>query len=263
MIWLLLLIASAALAQPPGARPQFEVASIRPCNPNGGGRGGASPDRFNATCGTVEMYIRSAYGASGQVFNRAALDSISNLPDWAKTERFTIDAKAPEQTSPAIMRGPMLQALLEDRFKLKLHRETREVAVYNLTIAKSGLKIQPRAPDSCTAPPGQKVSKPCAGANLSLGPTSAVEFFGVTMPDLALTLRNLVERPVIDKTALAGIYDVPLRFSPDPPAGASPANYTGPSIFTALEEQLGLKLESGRGPHEFLVVDNVERPSEN
>ena len=244
-------------------RAEFEVASIRPCDPDSGGRGGPTPGRYNPVCATVENLIRMAYGPRATVFNASALDPIEDAPAWTRSERYTINAKAPDGTPNAVILGPMLQALLEDRFRLRLHRETREVPVYNLTMARSGLKLQPRDAASCIPPPGEKVAKPCGGVSLRLGPTSSVEFFGTGMNDLAKNLRNLVDRPVIDKTEVPGIFDFRLQYSPDPPAGVSPEEYTGTSVFTAVEEQLGLKLERARGPHEVLVVDRVERPSAN
>ncbi len=250
-------------AQTTVSRPQFEVASIRPCNPDGGGRGGPTPGRFNPVCATVESLIRMASDPARQLFNVNSLDPIKNVPNWAKSERYTINAKAPDGTEPGVMRGPMLMALLEDRFKLRFHRETSDVPVYNLTVGKGGLKLQPRDPASCVASAGQRVAKPCGGLSVVMGALSTIEFFGTTFPDLAKSLRNVLDRPVIDRTGLVEIFDVRVQFSPDPPAGASPAAFTGPSVFTALEEQVGLRLESTRGPHELVVIDNVERPSEN
>jgi uncharacterized protein (TIGR03435 family) len=257
------MLSSSILRAQPTNPPQFEVASIRPCEPNGGGRGGPAPGRFNPVCGTVESFIRKAYGSSVQVFDINSLDPIDNAPAWTKSERYTINAKAPEGTPPAVMLGAMLRGLLEDRFKLKLHRETRQVPVYDLTVAKGGIKLKPRDPGSCVPLPGQRVAKPCNGLSVGLGPTSSVEFFGASMPDFAKNLRSIVDRPVIDKTGVVGIFDFRLQYSPDPPGGAATAEFTGPSVFTAIEEQLGLKLERARGPHEFLVVDSVERPSAN
>ena len=167
----------------------------------------------------------------------------------------------------------MLQSLLEDRFKVQLHRETKELPVYWLVVAKGGPKIR-LSPDQTSS---DDVGPAPAGAGPGRGGMQVRPgmLFGnaVPIPQFATTLsRFALDRLAIDKTNLAGRFDIQLRWAPDTPESptgpggmtpspASPSDY--PSIFTAIQEQLGLKLESSRGPVEVLVIDHAERPGEN
>jgi uncharacterized protein (TIGR03435 family) len=176
----------------------------------------------------------------------------------------------------------MLQGLLEDRFKLKIHRETRELPVYALTIAKSGPRLRASKEGSCTPVDlshltAQEQPAPlfCGGTSFTRnGDTRNVDGFGLSMATFAgttLSARLDLDRPVIDKTGLDGMFDIHLEFAADAPtsgpAGAGPGVVptvdSGPSLFTALQEQLGLKLSPERGPVDVLVVDRIERPSGN
>jgi uncharacterized protein (TIGR03435 family) len=182
-----------------------------------------------------------------------------------------------------------MQALLEERFKLKLHRETREGPVYELVVAKGGPKLKPFEEGSCVPfdatkqtpgrppvpPPGERFCDSSRTRGGPLGLSEVISAQGVSLQWVAYALS--ADRPVVDKTGLTGLFDVHLEFEPDratfpPPAppGAPPIDTSdqppgsiGPSIFTAIQEQLGLKLESAKGPREVLVIDSVERPSEN
>ncbi len=178
----------------------------------------------------------------------------------------------------------MLQALLEDRFKLVVHRATKDVPIYALTPAKSGMKIKPASEDACfkmvpgappPPPPGpdNRPAIPCGG--FFMGP-STLQGGGISMSQLADGLTNILGRPVIDKTGFTGTFDVHLEFSREGTApmgaagfstpGAAPIaipDNNGPTIFTALQEQLGLKLESQKGPADLLVIDHAEKPGEN
>ncbi len=177
----------------------------------------------------------------------------------------------------------MLQALLEERFKVKLHRETREVPVYIVTVARGGPKLQPFQEDSCVRqlpPPGpQPELAPgqhrCANFGRLKGRSMDINVEGNTVENFSkIFLRGIgpSARPVIDRTGLTGQYvfhleygldeDVLRTVSPNAPAH-SPDQPEGPSIFTAVQEQLGLKLDPGRGPGQFLIIDAVERPSPN
>jgi uncharacterized protein (TIGR03435 family) len=142
--------------------PKFDVASVKPCDSNslppGGGRGVVGPDsspgRLTLNCQTVKSFILTSYvlSANGQ---RQGADALKLLPveggpSWINSERYTINAETETNTSESIMRGPMLQAVLEDRFKLKVHQETREIPIYELTVAKGGFKLQPAKEGSCT-----------------------------------------------------------------------------------------------------------------
>jgi uncharacterized protein (TIGR03435 family) len=201
---------------------------------------------------------------------------ISGGPSWINTDRYTINAKAEGAPSRPMIMGPMLRALLEDRFQLKVRREIREVPVYNLTVARNGPKLKMAKEGTCPTPGGPPgVSCPGSvwferkGLNLIVDQQA-------TLDDFVRMLIQRLDRPVIDKTGIKGIFDFHLEFAPDttlgnPPGGGdptaapadAPADLRGPSIFTALQEQLGLKLESTKGPGEVLVIDHVERPSEN
>jgi uncharacterized protein (TIGR03435 family) len=200
-------------------------------------------------------------------------------PSWINTDRFDINAKADSHdeidsaTDPAKLTDEQrmtalerererLRNLLEDRFQLKTRRETKEQQVYALVLAKGGPKIQE--------------SKEGMGAMTRMG-RGMLTAQGVTPAMLASTLSQPLGRPVIDKTGLTGKYDIELKWTPDPgqgPAGLTgplppgvqlppPPDPNGPSIFTALTEQLGLRLESEKAPAEVLVIDRVEKPSEN
>jgi uncharacterized protein (TIGR03435 family) len=195
----------------------------------------------------------------------------------------------------------MLQALLEERFKLKLHRDVREIPVYVMTVSSSGLKVQQIEEGSCDAndgtprptymtpdafyevlQPGQKphcsmIAYTRKGPN---DPNETIWAKGVGMTQFASVISRGLDRPVIDKTGIAGMFNFRVQFGIDqattgyasPPfAGVAPSPNipdaasapAGPSIFTAMPEQLGLKLEPARGPGEFIVIDHVEKPSEN
>jgi len=272
----------------------FEVASIRRCESaanaaaNRGGPGGRaggaemSPGRIDIKCQTVEGLIQMAYnfalhqGAVGQE-RMPMLVPTDGGPGWTKSERYTISAKAETGVGQDAMRGPMLRALLEDRFQLKVRREAREVPVYALTVAKGGVKLKPHEEGSCVKldPTMQGLpTKPFCGSAKSIrnGGSVTVQFREVSFEDFARNLGvnagpQLLDRPVIDKTGITGTYDIDLQFAPD----SSTPGYqkdavqdpSGQSIFTAVREQLGLKLEAAKGPVEYLVIDRVERPTEN
>jgi uncharacterized protein (TIGR03435 family) len=166
------------------------------------------------------------------------------------------------------MRGPMLQALLEDRFRLRFHRETTEGAVYALAVARGGIKMARMEEGNCTPvdlkqpPPGSAAANLCGTETRKRnGQMLTVSVRGISLADLADGLLvELAGRTVIDKTGIGGLFDLHVEFSPDQNSAEDAA---GPSIFTALQEQLGLKLESARGPVKLFVVDHVERPSGN
>ena len=197
-------------------------------------------------------------------------------PAWINSERYTIEAKADVVPSQGMMHGPLLRALLEDRFHLKIHRETREIPVYALTVAKGGLKLKPFQEGSCTPidfdaffaqfPPPLLPEPPqgkryCTTRGTSKGLNNLVEAEGMSLDLFTRDYLGRLDRPVINRTGVAGLFNFLLEFAPDDAPADDPAG--APSIFTALQQQLGLKLEASRGPGEFLVIDGVERPSEN
>jgi uncharacterized protein (TIGR03435 family) len=268
--------------------PSFEVASIRRNASNDGmiGLQMQPGGRMTFTNAPPRMLITRAYGV--QTFQ------VVGGPDWLTSERYDITAKAPEgSTSPAQL-NLMLQSLLADRFKLMLRRETRELPVYFLVKAREdgrlGQGLMPAAVDCSAArgraagPPPGPTAPPRAGGPGTLAPPAGdcramiapgrLTVSGQPIGVVANALANQLGRPVIDKTALTGAYDFELTFTPEgrgmpigpPPPGAPPLppiDPDAPSLFTALQEQLGLKLDAGRGPVEVLVIDSAERPMED
>jgi uncharacterized protein (TIGR03435 family) len=204
---------------------------------------------------------------------------IAGGPSWLRTDTYDIEAKAEGNPSAGLMQGPMLQALLEDRFKLKIRSQTREIPVYFLTVAKSGIKLKPLAEDTCKATDSLSSSDSATDrAAIHCGLTrygraqrdrpAFVEYHGMSLDQICANLIQVLDRPVINKTGVPGVFHFHLDFAPDGTipkyAPAVPDDPTGgASIFTALQEQLGLRLETARGTGEFLVIDGVERPSEN
>ena len=273
------------------ATPKFEVASIKPCEPGHGPVGfGITPGMLKVRCLTVKALIGTAYvtnaePGSGTIFLREA---VTGGPTWLSSDAYDIEAKAQGNPSGTVMAGPMLRALLEDRFKLKLHHETKEIPVYELNVAKSGSKLRPLPEGSCTPfdpftiePQGltQDEARTAAAQRcdwaLGANTRGQMNIRAATLNQIAARLSHMlaIDRPVVNRTGIAGIFDLHLEFTPgenapngvfrDDSAEPTPETSAGPSIFTALQEQLGLKLEPARGPGEFLVIDHVERPSEN
>lgn len=224
------------LAQSPAEHLEFEAASIKP---NLFGERGFSEDehgsRITTTNSSLQNLIKTAYGLKNY--------QLSGAPGWLDTYRFDIAAKAPDHTSRPQLRF-MFQSLLVDRFKLAFHHQTKILPGYALVVAKSGPKLTPST----------SVGTHTKGSRGQL----TVQRY--SLPQLAGSLAHSLDQPVVDATALNGFYDFELRWNPneaDDPAA-------GPSIFTALQEQLGLKLESRKVPAEIFVIDHIERsPTEN
>ncbi len=231
----------------------FEVASIKPSAPGGHGvqiqitPGG----RFVAKNVNLKFLIQYAYGVKEF--------QITGGPAWLSSEGFDVVAK-PEGGERTVNRTDlqqMVQALLADRFKLTFHRETKELPVYTLVVAKGGSKLQ-----ASSAQHGQM--------RMGRGQISAQK---VSISELAGNLGNQLGRNVIDRTALTGEFDFELKWTPDetqsfgpkgpPPEGAPPVDPNSPSIFTAVQEQLGLKLEGDKGPVDILIVDTAGKPADN
>jgi uncharacterized protein (TIGR03435 family) len=276
-----LVIAAFALFGQPAARPKFEVASIKPSTEQRFMMVRPLPGRLTATA-PVRLLMQNAYTV--QSFQ------ILGGPAWVDSERFAIEAKADGNASRAQI-FLMLQSLLEDRFQLKIHRETRELPVYALVPARGGLKLPPPKEGSCVESLTDTIPEPAGGRMqpavrgqaplarcgsvgvMAAPPVARMQGGKVLMPEFVRMLSMVLGRPVIDKTGFSGLFDVRLDFLPDevtpalpppPPdaAGASPDSNT-PSIVSALPDQLGLRLESTKGPVEVIVIDRVERPSAN
>jgi bla regulator protein blaR1 len=262
---------------------RFEAASIKRTTTCSGLSNTVSPGRFRR-CGALSFLIQASYdlytkehGFTPNVMAGAAWTAnLQGAPAWLNSDTYEIEAKAEGNPSYLVMAGPMFQALLEDRLKLKVHWETKQVPVYEMTVAKGGPKLQPVKDENClrldpTKPPveppaaGEAPPKGCEDLRFGKG---TLDVAGLSVSRFAEFLgRNIVVRPVIDKTGLEGYFKFQLQFAFDE---ATPmlrrfadGEVTGPSIFTAVQEQLGLKLEPATGPHDFLVIDSVERPSEN
>ncbi len=262
-------------AQAPAATA-FEVASVKP-NRTGDGRVmvGVQPGgRYNATNVPLMLILRQAFNV--QDFQ------IVGGPDWIKSDRFDIIAKAPDgvEFTADVMR-PMLRSLLTERFKLTFHNETRDMAIYALMKARPDGKLGPGltpaavdcagrgrrgggGPPPAPPQPGQKME-----CGMMIGP-GRLNAGGMPMSNLATNLAPQVGRIVIDRTELTGNYDFELIYAPEvagsvgaPPlinGGPVPVDPNAPNLFTALQEQLGLKLDSQRGPVDVVVIDRLEQP---
>ncbi len=217
--------------------------------------------------GRVTIHAMTLRTLIGAAYNIDESFQVSGGPRWSETERWDIVAEAAPNVRTASFEWwrPMLQSLLADRFRLVLHRETKESPVYELVAAKSGIKIAPLKEGACMVAdpqqpppvrPGETPPRLCNNLRHTRG---RVEAIGVDMTRLANTLAAILNRAVINKTGFNGTFDLDLQFAPM----EDTADTARPSIFTALQEQLGLRLESAKGPVAVLVVDHVERPSEN
>jgi uncharacterized protein (TIGR03435 family) len=309
MRWMLFAAATAALlvstlsplrlvAQQQTETPvqRFEAASIRPCRaeeappgPARGGMGGTnatfSPGRMNVPCATLEQLIYLAYAGSGawpdnqlvNVVPGGASDTtkVRGGPDWVHSQhtKFAVEATAPGASERNVLLGSMLRTLLEERFHLKIHRDTEEMPMFNMVVAKSGLKLKPMQPGDCDADRDQPFdanrSKPLCGS-LTMrgrGPNTVWTWGGFKLEALASRLSGALGRHVVDQTGVSDEFIIRLEFHPDentPEIKISDeraADTSAPeaaSIFTALEQQVGVRLEKTKGPRGFLVIDHVE-----
>jgi uncharacterized protein (TIGR03435 family) len=272
---LLIVIASGASmgqSQSPDSRPQFEVVSVKPHT--GAERavqiGFPSPGRFEAQNVWLRFLIQNAWNVKDY--------QVVSGPGWAASERYDIEAKTDPNTSREQMRL-MIQTVLEDRFQLVLHHESRSLPVYHLvTGSKDGSKLSPSKEGRCierdpspAAIPRSPSSSYCGSSQWS--PQSLIGT-AITMQQFTTMLENILQRPVIDETGFTAKFDVRLTWVPDQVTpgllapGVSPpplpsANDSSPTIFNALAEDLGLRLRAEKGPVDILVIDRAERPSAN
>jgi len=284
---------------PAGTRPQFDAATIK-IHPPPITRITVTqpPGRFVAEAFSLKMLVGRAYGVPDV--------RVLGGPSWVESDRYDIEAKA-EGAIPAGQMPLYLQNLLEDRFQLKAHKETRELPVYELVVARGGSRMKlsedqtPPAPVQLP-PPGERgpalrgagpggpgLGGPGAGrggpAPFGGGPPARGMFFGgrgnlqasaVPITNIVNFLTNQLGRPVYDKTGLTGLFDIKLEWTPgieqspgpftpnpDAPPPPPPADSSGPTLFTALQEQLGLRLDSTKGPVEVVVIDSAQKPTEN
>jgi len=267
------------LAQPAG----FEVVSVKPCKADVGdaGRGGPgsfnpeshSPGRLNLHCVTVRALIQWAYVnfEGGHNHFPAPNTPVEGGPSWLDSDRYDIETRAAGTPSVTAMMGPMMETLLADRFHLRLRRETREVPAYALTVAKGGSKLQPFTDGSCIVliddlltqfpppplpPPPGPGQRYCQAGMSMTGGLAQVNLEGATLDQFRKMFLHDLDRPVIDKTGLTGRFV--FRYS------YAPADDTaGTSLFTALQQQLGLRVEPAKGTGERIVVEHAERPFAN
>jgi uncharacterized protein (TIGR03435 family) len=235
------------------ATPEFEVATIKPVKVPDPNRMNDHSDgrRYSTRNTSLRDLMMMAYGLDPR--------QITGGPEWLASDEYDIDAVASDEGQMADHREEMLQKLLADRFKLTFHREQRELPVYALVVAKGGAKLK-------AADPGEQNNSGCQRLGVCA-------FMNDPLPHFARWLQFAVlDRPVLDKTGLAGSYDFTLKWTPDeaqfsamgihvPPPTDNPN--APPELFIAIQEQLGLKLEPQKIPAEVLVIDHVERPSEN
>src|SRR6267143_175419 len=262
-------------------KPSFEVATVKPSASvdNRIAIMGQPGGRFVATNATLKMLMGVAY--------RVRDFQISGGPNWVGTDRWNIEARAEEGSIPPQTGLPdptvpnplmlMVQSLIEDRCQLKMHRETKELPVYELVAAKGGSKMKlsedqgpMRPPERASPPP----ALPQRGGPMPRGSMRMLrgdlEANGVPLFNFIQALSQQLGRTVIDKTELKGFYDIRLQWTPElgqgplipggPEPPPPPPDNSGPSIFTAIQEHLGLRLESARGPVEVLMIDSVQKP---
>ncbi len=287
-----LLVAPGIYPQSPVTRPQFDAASIKRnvncggrVNPRGGGP--LTSEYYSTSCVPVRVLIRLAYAPQQHSFIRQT--DVLGGAAWLDTEVYDVTARA-ANIGTIDRWHAMLQRLLEDRCSLKIHEETREVPAYALTVAKGGPKIQPSKPGSCqpiTYPttllqtmilPSQSATNEpelpvCGWDSYSLkGGTIIRTGVGVTMDQFADLMLDRLDRLVVNRTGLAGMFDIDLEYASetaqarpegqDSPGSVPSASDPTPSVFTAVQ-QLGLKLSPDKGNVEVLVIDHIDKPSDN
>jgi uncharacterized protein (TIGR03435 family) len=286
----LVIVAHSAASQAPAPKPTdaapsavFEAASIKPQAPSSDGSIRVmvrypTNGRLTAAGATVKTLICTAYGISDF--------QVLGGPEWIDSDRYDVEAtpgaaleeQLQKMTSDqsTLVKHQMLQTLLAERFKLTLHHDTKELPIYALVVAKGGSKLQETKPDDANPDAANAPAHPSGKGRMRMSfQSTAIELTatGMAMDGLARQLASQLHSTVQNQTGLKGIYDFTLHFTPeDAPmdasepgggANASLADNSGTSIFAAVQDQLGLKLESKKGPVEVVVVDHVDKPSEN
>jgi len=231
--------------------PQFDVVSVKPAK-DSMTRMQFTPDGLRGTGVTVRFLLYEGYGGINN-------EQVLNEPGWTNTDGFDVEAKVAPADVPTLgkmsfeQRRTMFQSILADRFKLVVHHETRELPIYDLVLAKGGAKFQPSTYEGTTVNTGRSRMH-IAGSD-------------DTITLLARELAQSQGRVVVNQTGLTGRYDLTLRWTPDdappPLLNGAPDSNAPPGLFTAIQEQLGLKLESAKGPVEVLIIDKINQPSAN
>ena len=245
--------------------PPFDVISVKPAK-DAMTRMQFTPDGLRGMGVTVRFLLYEGYGGINN-------EQVIGEPTWSNTDGFDVEAKVAPADVPTLgkmtfeQRRTMFQSILADRFKLVVHHETRELPVYVLTVAKAGPKFKESAPDDPASTTPRR-----RGMMINNGTLTAND---AQLSMLVTVLSRSLGRTIIDKTGLSGNYDFNLDWNPDeggsaPPrpqdgaaASAASAPDSRPSIFTAVQEQLGLKLESTKAPVDVIVIDHIEKPTEN
>jgi bla regulator protein BlaR1 len=271
-------------AQDLGSSQRFSIASVKPCDPSGmaaGQRGGgapnfvSSPGRITVNCVNAAYLILRAFIMNGGQQgadpinawpNKASLydsqdhdaQKVRGGPAWVYADKYSIEAVAPGGANDSVLWGPMLRALLEDRFQLKLHQETEEAPMWALTVAKDGPKFKDG--DCVRVEPGKSNIKEISAANpgkLLCGPwmdgtpeATTWKLGGLPVAELTRVLSQTIGATVVDRTGLSGSFNFVFKAGPD-------------DVFAAVQSQLGLKLVQTKGPRGFLVIDHIERPAPN
>jgi uncharacterized protein (TIGR03435 family) len=228
------------------ANPTFEVASIKPSRPDEHGpRFWFDPRHFSVIHVSLSQLVQFAYGLQRR--------EIASAPDWFSSEAYDISAEPDGEGEPSIKQWQsMVRKLMADRFQLRFHYEKRELSVYALTVAKTGHKLTRSQGDPNQLP------------GLGFGPPGNMGATNATMGDVAEAMQQgALDRPVVDQTGLTGRFDLRLRWTPDEMHSATESSDAPPDLFTAIQEELGLKLVSTKAPVDVIVIDRVERPSAN
>jgi len=275
-------VAQSAMLSPQGKpRPAFEVASVKPIDRNtmrGGHEGHQlTPERFVDRTEPIQFIVRAYLGGSFCVMTATPAFGykcplISGLvPEWLKRDVFEIQARIPANSVPRYKTRQlrladtpelnlMLQVLLEDRFRLKVHWETKDLPVYALTVGKNGPKLK-RTPPGVEQGGGGLTTVPMPNGTLR----TRFDFQASSMEEAARAFAFFFDRPVIDRTNLKGDYDFTIEYEDDPDAHIPLNPFSGltPSALSAALASVGLKLESSKAPIKVLVIDHVEKPTEN
>ena len=245
---LLMTASPAAQTVTPEKKPSFEVASIKPNKELKGIGWSSSGGRQTITGTTATVLIMNAFNVHDY--------QIIGAPSWSDNEYLDVIVQA-EGKPTAQESRLMMQSLLEERFALKAHRETREGPIYRLVLAKKDGTLGPqlvKSESACGAKPPASLSWAISACGMRM--TFGEVIMGArTFSDLIGTLESMVDRRIIDETGLSGRFDVKLEYS------RGQNDVERPSIFTAIQEQLGLKLEPSRGPIDVLVIDSISRPT--
>jgi uncharacterized protein (TIGR03435 family) len=229
------------------ADPVFEVATIKPSQPNDPTDGFHTRGRHVFIENqTVNKLIAFAYGLHEK--------QIAGGPAWLGTDRFDIDGVPDAEGTPGLKQEQgMVKKLLAERFRLTFHREMKELSVYAITVGKGEPKLAKSV--------GELIGMPSQDADQH-GTELDMKFKNMSMADFGFCMQFFLDRPIVDQTGLAGKYDFNLKWSFDETEASSNPN-AAPGLFTAVQEQLGLKLEAVKAPADVIVIDHVERPSAN